>query len=469
MLSSKGPGDPYYKPSGSEPLSTNSEPQSTTPDLLSPRSEPRSSASTGHPTIHHNTNPASSERAGQLSSSKLDGAQHDPTRRPPDASDATSSFSASSDPSAPLTPLQQAFATRRATASASLSNLIDALQNRMLGASATLNSMTGYTPIERIKAENEILEHQLHALQTRVRAARAAYKSANTRRAATQREVTALLARKDAWSPTDLERFTTIYRDDHVIEHEVADAATELAEAEAAEQSIGARLNQGILRRYHEEQVWSDRIRRASTWGTWGLMGVNVLLFLGLQFVAEPWRRRRLVKGVVDEERGVMAEVREQLALVRDALDRTEARARNKVVGRKERERLEQEAAAAAAEIVAAHEAEQRRVAERDAVVAATPERASTDPRRSRRRQSVVYKALTSLGSATGVWSHAAAINWADTLTHPGATVVPVIEDLVSERRADLRMRDVSLVAVEGLVAGMALGGGLCALVLACR
>lgn len=34
-----------------------------------------------------------------------------------------------------------------------------------------------------------------------------------------------------------------------------------------------------------------------STWGTWGLMGVNVLLFLIFQILVEPWRRRRLVKG----------------------------------------------------------------------------------------------------------------------------------------------------------------------------
>lgn len=34
-----------------------------------------------------------------------------------------------------------------------------------------------------------------------------------------------------------------------------------------------------------------------STWGTWGLMGVNVLLFLIFQIGVEPWRRKRLVKG----------------------------------------------------------------------------------------------------------------------------------------------------------------------------
>ena len=34
-----------------------------------------------------------------------------------------------------------------------------------------------------------------------------------------------------------------------------------------------------------------------STWGTWGLMGLNVVLFLLFQVAVEPWRRRRLVRG----------------------------------------------------------------------------------------------------------------------------------------------------------------------------
>lgn len=68
-----------------------------------------------------------------------------------------------------------------------------------------------------------------------------------------------------------------------------------MAEREAEE--AATQLSKSILSRYHEEQVWSDKIRRMSTWGTWGLMGVNVLLFLIFQIGVEPWRRHRLVKG----------------------------------------------------------------------------------------------------------------------------------------------------------------------------
>jgi sensitive to high expression protein 9 len=77
----------------------------------------------------------------------------------------------------------------------------------------------------------------------------------------------------------------------------VQEAASKLAEAERVTEQVANKLSTSILRRYHEEQIWSDKIRRMSTWGTWGLMGVNVLIFLVFQFGFEPWRRRRLVRG----------------------------------------------------------------------------------------------------------------------------------------------------------------------------
>lgn len=92
-----------------------------------------------------------------------------------------------------------------------------------------------------------------------------------------------------------------LYRNDHT--NEVAETETQeaLSRAEREAEEAAASLNKSILSRYHEEQVWSDKIRRMSTWGTWGLMGMNVLLFLVFQIAVEPWRRRRLVKGFEDK------------------------------------------------------------------------------------------------------------------------------------------------------------------------
>ncbi|KAK4134598.1 hypothetical protein BT67DRAFT_441764 [Trichocladium antarcticum] len=318
--------------------------------------------------------------------------------------------------------------THRHPLSVRFSTMMDNLQSRAVTATQTLNDLTGYTAIEAIKHQNTVLESELAAAQHRLRAARQDYKSLTSHRAATQREVTTLLARKDTWNPTDLERFTTLYRADHELEAQVNAAAAELTEAETDETRLSGQLNQGILRRYHEEQIWSDRIRRQSTWGTWGLMGVNVLLFLGLQFVAEPWRRKRLVNGIVESERGVMDEVRRELGEVKAVL----------------------EAAAAAAAAREAAELQQSRAADREAedgesvfvVDAHVPETAAT----------LVQPPPVEEGPRKP-WKEVVEEYWAD----PEALKTDVretVQDLYSERRADLRMRDVSLIALQGAAAG---------------
>ncbi len=131
--------------------------------------------------------------------------------------------------------------------------------------------------------------------------AREAYSNAISQRSASQREVNELLQRKHAWTPNDLERFTALYRSDHANEQSESSAQERLAAAERQAEEATAKLSASILARYHEEQIWSDKIRRMSTWGTWGLMGVNVLLFLVFQIGVEPWRRKRLVKGFEDK------------------------------------------------------------------------------------------------------------------------------------------------------------------------
>ena len=106
-----------------------------------------------------------------------------------------------------------------------------------------------------------------------------------------------MLQRKHAWSPQDLERFTSLYRSDHANEQAETSAREAVTAAERKAEEASSRLGATILARYHEEQIWSDKIRRMSTWGTWGLMGMNVLLFMVFQIGVEPWRRKRLVKG----------------------------------------------------------------------------------------------------------------------------------------------------------------------------
>jgi sensitive to high expression protein 9 len=189
---------------------------------------------------------------------------------------------------------------------------MDNLQGNIFIASQRLNDLTGYSGIEALKLEISKLEGRLAESQEVVRVARLTYKSSIADRAANQREVTALLARKDTWTPIDLERFTSLYRNDHQNEASVQEASTKLADAERVAEQTATKLNTTILSRYHEEGVLSDKIRRMSTWGTWGLMGVNILLFLVFQIGFEPYRRRRLVRGFEEKVHEALEREREK-------------------------------------------------------------------------------------------------------------------------------------------------------------
>lgn len=306
---------------------------------------------------------------------------------------------------------------------------MDNLQSRVLVASQALNDLTGYSAIESIKAANARLETDLATAQDELRRARQHYKAVNAQRASTQREVTTLLARKDTWSPIDLERFTTLYRQDHELEAAVAEASAVLTEAEAEEARLSQALNNGILKRYHEEQIWSDRIRRQSTWGTWGLMGVNVLLFLVLQFVAEPWKRNRLMKGIAAEEKAALEAVQRELEEVKHVLSRREA-----------------EEAAATAAAAAATAAATAPVFDNENTIGVepTPSVASLD---------AVVMNFPEVAAAEATEPPPPTVSWKEFLLDPSLWR-PALEDLYSDRRIDLRMRDASLIALEGAVTG---------------
>ncbi|VVT45246.1 uncharacterized protein SAPINGB_P000686 [Magnusiomyces paraingens] len=181
-----------------------------------------------------------------------------------------------------------------------LNSNLDKLQRYIFTASQTLNDFTGYSSIGALKKSIERQESFLADCRERVRTSKERFAQAIASRSASQREVNELLQRKHMWSPPDLERFTELYRSDHTNAHAEADAEKKLAEAERESEEAQNQLSRLISARYHEEQIWSDKIRRASTWGTWGLMGINIFLFIIVQLFVEPRKRARMVSSFED-------------------------------------------------------------------------------------------------------------------------------------------------------------------------
>ena len=90
----------------------------------------------------------------------------------------------------------------------------------------------------------------------------------------------------------------SLIRSEHINDQAIRQAKDRVISAEAALEEARTQLEKRERAQYHEEQIWSDTIRRNSTWVTFVLMGVNIFLLLLSLAILEPWRRRRMVREI---------------------------------------------------------------------------------------------------------------------------------------------------------------------------
>jgi sensitive to high expression protein 9 len=187
-----------------------------------------------------------------------------------------------------------------------MSHLMDNFLTKATAASQQINTYTGtdFSGIEALRTEIVAQEKQVKLRHAAVNTQKDKHMEAHVKQASSQKEIVSLLERKSSWSPSDLERYMTLVRSEHLDEQAVQKAKEDLAEAERDLEDGRAMLEKLERKQYHEEQIWSDTIRRNSTWVTIGLMGVNIFLLLAQIIFFEPYRRRKIVremKAALDE------------------------------------------------------------------------------------------------------------------------------------------------------------------------
>jgi len=155
--------------------------------------------------------------------------------------------------------------------------------------------VTGYDEIEALKRQVVSQEARISSSRKAARDAKAAYEESVQKRSDSQREVNGLLERKSMWADADVSRFTALVRQDHALEQAETRAKAAVARTEDEVEREFSALMRTILARYHEEQVWSDKIRSVSTYGQLAVLGANVLVFVLAIVLVEPWKRRRLM------------------------------------------------------------------------------------------------------------------------------------------------------------------------------
>ncbi|CAG5162770.1 uncharacterized protein ALTATR162_LOCUS6280 [Alternaria atra] len=180
------------------------------------------------------------------------------------------------------------------------SEAMDELLPKLAVVTQKVNTYTGtdYSGVEALRREIKEQEKLVKARRLAIDSAKQALDTALAHQATSQKEVVALLERKHSWSNGDLERYMALIRSEHINDQAVREAKDAVADAENALEDARAQLEKRERAQYHEEQIWSDTIRRNSTWVTFGLMGVNIFLLLLSLAILEPWRRRRMVREI---------------------------------------------------------------------------------------------------------------------------------------------------------------------------
>ncbi|KAM0750731.1 hypothetical protein T439DRAFT_325789 [Meredithblackwellia eburnea MCA 4105] len=172
------------------------------------------------------------------------------------------------------------------------------LERKLQEMGGKINKATGYEEIEVLRKDVSHRESALSVARESATSSKNTYAAAVAARANSQKEVNDLLQRKSTWSSADVIRFTELVQQDHENERTETRAKAAMdADEEAVEKGF-SNLMKAILERYHEEQVWSDKIRSLSTYGSLAITGLNVFLFILTILLIEPWRRKRLVEGV---------------------------------------------------------------------------------------------------------------------------------------------------------------------------
>lgn len=146
-----------------------------------------------------------------------------------------------------------------------------------------------------------------------------------TTRTTSQADVNNLLERKHSWTDADVAKFTQLVRSDHSSRHSVTETAARLQTAELLVDKAFTALMQSILERYHEEQVWSDKIRSVSTWAQLAVLAANLIVFMSAIVFIEPWKRRRLVDKLEEQVKGMMSRVEGEIRVLADSVDRLDA------------------------------------------------------------------------------------------------------------------------------------------------
>ena len=98
-----------------------------------------------------------------------------------------------------------------------------------------------------------------------------------------QKEHMNLMMRRENWSESDITKFAEVTSNEVKVKRALDEARTSLQKSEEEQEVRQLEYMDAVRMRYHEEQIWQDKWRVISTYGTWILIGLNSIIFIGGQ------------------------------------------------------------------------------------------------------------------------------------------------------------------------------------------
>jgi hypothetical protein len=111
---------------------------------------------------------------------------------------------------------------------------------------------------------------------------------------ACQLKHTRLLQTRDRWTSLEAIEFAKILEEEVQVRSELEVARKDLALLEQAQLDTMHRYMSDLRIRYQEEQLWQDKWRIYSTYGTWGLIVLNSIVFMCSQYMVRLRENRRM-------------------------------------------------------------------------------------------------------------------------------------------------------------------------------
>ncbi|KAJ1558427.1 sensitivity to high expression protein she9 [Nowakowskiella sp. JEL0078] len=203
------------------------------------------------------------------------------------------------------------------TVNTSLTSLRDTIPKDFSNLNIFLNNISGYDNVEKLKKSVFDKEKLLSVNKEQLQKAKRDYDSLLTDIKRCQSEINSLLQRKHSWVDGDADRLGELHRKELSLDHEEKFSKLDLREKEEAFERSHVEYLSEIRERYIEEQLFSDKIRKASTFWTWyvknfkaptnslinfnrGLIGLQISIFILLNLVVEPRKRKRFERELVE-------------------------------------------------------------------------------------------------------------------------------------------------------------------------